>query len=397
MLKIKFDFSVCVVIEILLVFCIVVGTIIQSSSLITMCFYLSFIGLLVYLFMRTLSEKFDFLTLMLIILTVACVMINGFFSSAARIGFNYFKKMFMFIAFCLTLCFTSEDRVSSKCILFISRVPVFAALILVASYYSGMNRVMLGNALTLGFSNPNFTGMWLLHFFVYSFLKMIDKREGKFLRLISIALLPILVHLITLTNARSCLIGVVFLCVFSPFFCMGKSEKFRRFITGAALLFPLVFALIYQYLLSSNWFLELFDFMVSAGKGLDSRLVVWVPALEAIQRSPLTGDYSGISHGTGMSQMHNTHLDVIASYGIIVGVLFLALLMSKVFRLISGPKNNYQYCAVCGFLAITITGTFEAAVVSGAMGMNILTALLLALANHVPESNLNWTKVRLKY
>lgn len=391
MLRIKFDFSLCVVIELLLVFGIVIGTIMQVSSLISLCFYLSFLVLLAYAFKRALSVKFGFLPLLLVFLTVISVLINGWLSPEASWGFSYFKKMFMFIAFCLFFYFVTEDDIDVKCGKSIRRMPILMAVLLVVSYYSGFNERMLGRYLTLGFTNPNFTGMWLLHFFIFAFLGMIDKCETKTVRIISALLLLPIVHLITMTKSRSCLLALVAYGGFCLAAYVVKNRRRMRWISVIALFFPLLFALAYQYLLTSVWFVDIFEVFSAEGKGLDSRSGVWISAIEAIQGSPLWGDYSGISDGTGMSQMHNIYLDVFASYGLGVGVLFFVLLLGRCNQIIDHADNFYQYCAMSGFLAVIIMGTFEAAMVSGAMGMNILTALLVALVRQKQNGDLdNW-------
>ena len=112
---------------------------------------------------------------------------------------------------------------------------------------------------------------------------------------------------------------------------------------------------------------------------------MWDPAIKLLKSNFILGDYSGISNGTGMSQLHNTHLDVICSYGIVPFMLFLSLLNSVCKRVSNQSMEYSNYCALCGFISVIIMGSFEAAVVAGAMGMNILTAGLIILANAKEE------------
>lgn len=144
---------------------------------------------------------------------------------------------------------------------------------------------------------------------------------------------------------------------------------------------PILLVAVYRYLLNAWWFQRIFSFLVSDGKGLDSRLAVWNPALESLKTHLILGNYSGISHGTGASQLHNTHLDVICSYGVIPFILFLYMIYSVCRKAAAQPMNVFNYYALCGFMSVIVMGSFEAAVVAGAMGMNILTAGLMILAN----------------
>ena len=105
-------------------------------------------------------------------------------------------------------------------------------------------------------------------------------------------------------------------------------------------------------------------------------------AFDSFWQHPITGNYSGISGGSGASQMHNTHVDVLCSYGIFAAILFMQNLYQNMRSVNSCIKSSYQHAAFCAFAAIIIMGTFEAAVVAGAMGLNLLTVSLLVLAKY---------------
>ncbi len=385
-LRIKFDFSECVKIEIVLVALIVLFTILRQSTAISICFELSFIALLVYVIKRATIKKFEVQPLLLIAVAVINVLVNGLISSDANLGFDYFKKVIMFSAFVLMLYFSEEDLVSGKAITIVKSIPVACALLLVVSYFFLGNTTRYAGGVTLGFSNPNFTGMWLLHLAIYTSLFVIDKEKYFLTRIFSGILFASVVWLIFQTEARSCLIGSVFfcaLCLIGKVF--GKYIARNAMVIIAIIIAPILFVVLYHYLLNASWFSELFSAFVSAGKGLDSRLAVWDPAIQLLKSNFILGDYSGISNGTGMSQLHNTHLDVICSYGIVPFMLFLSLL-NRVCKRVSNQSMEYSnYCALCGFISVIIMGSFEAAVVAGAMGMNILTAGLIILANAKEE------------
>lgn len=253
---------------------------------------------------------------------------------------------------------------------------------LVCSFFLFGNTTTYGGGITLGFSNPNFTGMWLLHLAIYTLLFIIDQKKRPIIRLFSVALFAALNWLIFQTKARSCLIGLFF------FVCICLIGKiFKKYIAQKPVFIllvvtvPILLVAVYRYLLNAWWFQRIFSFLVSDGKGLDSRLAVWNPALESLKTHLILGNYSGISHGTGASQLHNTHLDVICSYGVIPFILFLYMIYSVCRKAAAQPMNGFNYYALCGFMSVIVMGSFEAAVVAGAMGMNILTAGLMILAN----------------
>ena len=381
-IKIKFSFAECAAIEIVLVSLIVIFTILRRSNLISICFALSFIVLLLYAIERATLKRYEVCPILLVTVAVVNVLINGLSSSESNMGFDYFKKVIMFSAFILMLYFSSEDEVTTRSIRIIEWAPVGCALLLVGSFFVLGNTSKYGGGITLGFSNPNFTGMWLLHFSVYTFLFIVKQKGKIILQLFSFGLFVLLIWLIIQTKARSCLIGLalfILLCV------VGKISKAKivrnKIFIAAIILAPFILVIFYHYLLNAQWVQRAFASFVSAGKGLDSRLEVWDPAVKRLEHSFFLGDYSGISNGTGTSQLHNTHLDVICSYGLCPFLLFLWTLYTVCVKMRDRISTYSCYCALCGFLSIIIMGSFEAAVVAGAMGMNILTAGLLILAN----------------
>ena len=385
-LRIRFDFSKCANIEIVLVELIVLFTILKQNDAISICFALSFIVLLAYTIRRATIKKFEILPLLLIATALVNVLVNGLLSNEANLGFDYFKKVIMFSAFVLMLYFSEKDFVSDKTISIVKGVPVVCALLLVVSYFFLGNTTRYAGGVTLGFSNPNFTGMWLLHLSIYTLLFVIYEEKHFLLRVFSGILFVSAVWLIFQTKARSCLIGIVLFCALCLIGkVLGKYIARNAIVSTAVIITPILVVILYHYLLNASWFLNLFSSFVSAGKGLDSRLAVWDPAIKLLKSNFILGDYSGISNGTGASQLHNTHLDVICSYGIVPFLLFLSLLNSVCRRVSEQSMEYSNYCALCGFISVIIMGSFEAAVVAGAMGMNILTAGLIILANSKEE------------
>ena len=104
-IKIKFSFAECAAIEIVLVSLIVVFTILRRSNLISICFALSFIVLLLYAIERATLKRYEVCPTLLVTVAVVNVLINGLSSSESNMGFDYFKKVIMFSAFILMLYF----------------------------------------------------------------------------------------------------------------------------------------------------------------------------------------------------------------------------------------------------------------------------------------------------
>ena len=384
-----FGFSKCVIIECILVVMIVLATILRKSSLISLLFAFSFIILLVYACSRALSVGIDVLVVALVGFSLANVLVNAIFSGKRTIGFDYYKKAIMFSAFVMMMSYSSEDRITQEAADFILSLPCIAGVLLILSYFVGGNTGKMAGGITLSFTNPNFTGMWLLHISVFFFVMFVSVNRAPMLRIACLVCYAITIWMIVLTKTRSCLIGVVmFLALCAAGKVWGNRVIRTPFVILGITIFPIVVVLVYNSLLNSDWFQNTFLFFSSEGKSLNSRQAVWNPAIRLLKKNILFGDYYGISGGSGMSQLHNTHLDVICSYGLLPFILFLYLLYESVEKTSKKPFCYENYCALCGFLAIIVMGTFEAGVVAGSMGLNLLTTSFLLLANREPRGRL---------
>jgi len=132
--------------------------------------------------------------------------------------------------------------------------------------------------------------------------------------------------------------------------------------------------------MADNGNLQQYDVLFSEAKALSSRTEVWTNAFEMIKAHSITGAYYQISDGTGSSQMHNTHIDVWASYGTIVFILLIIYLIRIVISISEKCTLKLQTISVIAFLGIIVMGTGEAALFSGGVGIYILSCSFLLLA-----------------
>lgn len=167
---------------------------------------------------------------------------------------------------------------------------------------------------------------------------------------------------------------------------MRRRFMFGKMSTALFVLFPLIFAIIYMVQIYNPIIGESLNFLSSLGKGLDSRFSIWSNAFEVIKNNFVFGNYNKISEGTGMSQLHNTHIDVIASYGCFVFVAFIIYLYKITFRIAKSCETRLQKIALASFFAVLIMGSGEAAFVSGSVGMYILSCSFLLIARYKPNN-----------
>lgn len=243
--------------------------------------------------------------------------------------------------------------------------------------------------LTLGFSNPNLAGMFLLNSFLYISLLVIvlySNYKRKYVCIPFIALAVSLVFLISLTKCRSSIVSVLaFLLLVAWDIIYKGNVKIKRWMVLVWTVFPIAFVFLYTNFISSFDLTMSFD---DASKSSTSRNVVWLPALKSLSENWILGDYYGISDGTGMSQMHNTHLDVWCSYGIVPFLFYLIFLYRIVMDSLSQTKSAIQRYSIYAFIVCFVSGTFEASLVAGGAGLYILSCGFLLLANALTDKPL---------
>lgn len=379
MIREKNQFSKFAITEIIIATLISIFTTFRNGSVVSALFYASFIIILMYL--RHFLSKFPLLPLVLIAVCMFNVIQNALLSGG-NVSFDYMKKLFMFSAFVLTMHYACSDgdSLDKKSITLIKLIPLFGAIELIISFLFLGNTETFAHGITLGFSNPNFTGMWVFHFILYAIILLLDSKEHKhkwWMRILLISVIGLLSWLLYFTETRSCFIALAaFLLLLVLGYFNIRIPPWACILIAA---FPLILAIFYLNYVNSDWVRNTFSFMVSEGKSLTSRVWIWNRSLGFFYRHPLTGDYYGISGGTGQSQLHNTHIDILCSYGIIPLALFIALLTRTLRLMLKKVESFKQYAAFVAFCTVIIMGSFEAAVVSGAMGMNLLSVGLIGL------------------
>ena len=364
----------CIVVEVIIASIIAIATVLSYGQVVSPLFAFSFFIPLIYIFRKIKSFSKE-----LLLLTVLCLLhvwFSGMICGGA-LNFNYFKKVIMFLSFAyLAYYAVNVNSCNEKLLNLIKLFPVISGIVMVVAYFFLGKTEMRGGGITLGFSNPNAAGIWLLHLILYGFLYVLECSEKK-ARLLYIPIIIALLILLDLTKARSCYIALVFFGVVLFLGILGI--QVNKFMCFAVVLIPLIFTFFYMNIVDSNWVQTEFAFMISEGKPLTSRMAIWNDAFEAIREHFFLGDYCGISDGTGMSQLHNTHLDVLSSYGIVPFILFIKILYKSTLKTLEKANGVYKYAAFASFCAVLIMGTIEAAIVSGSMGLNLLTIGFIVL------------------
>lgn len=367
--------------ELFLLFGICLFTMLQNTAMVSglfqLTFYLLVLIMLMQLWISPRLNKLHLLAFVTIILSFLHVTIQ-----ADVLSFGYYKKMIMFSCTVLMLPIVNGTNVPKRMVNWMLGINLLIASLYAFMYFVVGIRGHVDVYLTLNFSNPNATAMFLLHSILYCAIAFYYFRQW-FLRVLSVVLFVALMFINEKTGSRSTYLAMAAFGAFALVnIVLKKRIQISKKISFVLVLLPLIIAIVYLVAFQTGLIERFFSFMVKRGKTLDARVQVWQEALTYFAGSPIIGAYNTMSGGTGMSQMHNTHLDVLASYGAVPFALFIAILHQGVGMVL--PKANTNFARMCmfAFYAILLQGSFEAALVSGGTGLYILSFGFLLLAKY---------------
>lgn len=368
-----------------------------ASNLFLLTFPFVVLVFFVKIYSANIPRDYHIIIISTLILSGLNVLMNGMSLDASDSGsFDYYKKVIMFnMTLIWIVCCTFT---------FISRATVWVELILVALiniifiiyYQQGFNIEFGTTLLTLNFTNSNFAGVVMVTTLLYILLPIFGGKDlglkgfGRIVFLAVLILIAITIFgIFILTGCRGAF-GTLTLFILLVVIDRIPRLNFRlkKWMIACIVAFPFVFALLYVAYINT---LDIdMSFGMQAGKNNDSRMTIWQPIVSNFFHYVLIGDYSGISYGTGLSQMHNTHLDIFASYGFLPLLLYMLLLYKAIVRVQKNIYCRFQRLSLYAFVSCFVFMTFEACFVAGSMGLYLLVGGFLMLANYqLPNKKLS--------
>ena len=326
--------------------------------------------------------KLNVIAIIIVVMAITNVLLNALFTGTV-ISFSYMKKVIMFSTTILFFVSASETDVHISNRLFINKMIDFVSCFFIIMYYLQNSKMHLlygkvSNYLTFRFTNPNLTAMFLISILFCKIINIMQEKR-KAVRIFDFAIMAFLFKFIIETKSRNCmLVFVIFIVQMIVYYRLPKIKIFTKKIYAKIMaVWPLLFAIIYMFVVRVPIISRIFSFMISEGKGITSRYRLWASAFENVYYSPVIGAYSQISLGTGESQMHNTHIDIMASYGLIVLLLVCAFVYFILWKKIN--KNSSKENTICAiaFSSILLSGMGEAALFSGGIGIYLYAGLFL--------------------
>lgn len=367
---------------------IVVTQVFNQDALTSLLFYLTF-PLTVLLWLRSVRKTVtgtDVLMLSAVVLSIISVFLSTAFAGGG-IGFSYLKKLIMFIMSLLFLQTVCKIHAARDLVRFINQIVDLLTIFLIIMFFTQTSKMYSLNGritkyLVFHFSNPNFTAQFLINLYMLEFYRLFTK-EKWYRKLLHIAMAVFLAFFVFETRSRNAQIVLLAYTLMCVWLIMQREGKLQIGKWAAALIasFPAIFAAAYMYLISADWLNRMFSFLVEEGKKLDSRAKMWGRAIEYVKQSPLIGSYYQIYKEIGGTQMHNTHLEIAASYGLVVLALVCVLLAGYIYRRGRTYKTKQSMSYLLGFCGALMSGMGEAALFSGGLGIYIIVGSFLLMAN----------------
>ena len=300
-----------------------------------------------------------------------------------------------FISFLLSIIYfttLSSTIFNKRTIQFVLRINTFISIFFIVNFFVRQSDMYLlkGNVseyLTFQFTNPNLVSLFLLCCAIVEFIQSFrEKKTSK--RVIYAILACIITWFIYETGSRNALLAISFFLIFVILYTFfNKNFQISSWVAALISIFPLFFSAIYMLVVNRKEVLKFFSFLIRPGKNLNSRISIWNYALSVFSDSPIIGSFMRTLHGTSQSHMHNSHLDILSSYGCIVLILFCMLLYCILLSAKAKAKSSTSRLAVWGFAAVLIAGVGETAIFSGGLGIYAYAGMLLLITNESAEES----------
>lgn len=345
------------------------------KSFVSMFFYATFFVTL-FLWLGGCAKKLDrqdVLAFLIVYIAFVNVLANALLSGAV-ITFSYFKKYIMFSCTVLFFAVARKFSVGEREFRFLKVLYSVVILFWSFMYVFQTNKMYMFNGLvtkylTFGFTNPNFTALVLCCIAIFLLICATGSKKI-ILKIFYLLLAVVAVYFIFCTKARNALLALVLFALLFVFTARKKRQirmpDWFLFVWAAL---PIIFAGVYLLFIDNIENLGFFSFLVEEGKELSSRVRIWKRAFEAFSDSPIFGAYYQISEGSGVSQLHNTHVDILASYGVVVLVLVCIFLYNLFREMRDGADSRLKRVSLIGFMAALMMGIGEAALFSGGLAI----------------------------
>ncbi len=381
-MRIRIKYNSLIVLTYILSGLMVAGQFFGVSAITSIAFALSFMTVLLLWCLKIKDlQVLDLLALLIVVLSFACA-----FATYTSLSIGYFINWitFAFVFLFFSVCMKVKLDRSTLDKLF--KINFIVGMLSAVAYVVRFDQVFyITNTgmkyLCYDFYNPNSAAIFLFCIAITGMLKYFFSDRSSLMK--QILYIGLFFALILQTLSRTALIAMLFFLLIYVIF----KRKDRYFLPRGVLfcliisIIPLLFVLVYKILLNNASSNEALQFLVSEGKELDSRQYVWEYAFRLFRESPIFGSYGQLMSGASFSQMHNSHLNVLVSYGAIVFVLVVIFLFLVMRKITATSQKNHSELAVWAFIVCLILGCGEAILFSGGLSFYLFVGQFLLLSN----------------
>lgn len=364
--------------ELALALAIALATLAGKSNLVSFCFYASFFFMLILVFkMINYYSPNKMLVITIVILSFIMIIINSllnkvYFTHNNMLYFIVFSAllMYIYVLHIMDIHYSLFQWIMRWGMVFSSCFPL--------AYYVFNIRTSQAGYLSMNFSNSNLFGMWILQAIIFSLLNLFWQR-GMVKKGVCLLLVLINSKLLILSGTRNALLALIFGAIIILTH-LHKKCKYSKLLLFVIAVFPIVFFAVYLAffpIISQNNLLLQF---MSESKEIDSRYSMWISTLYNLKGHFLTGSYFSLAGNT-----HNSHLVILASYGIFVLILTIIFLYKIMCVANSQCKTTFQMVCLATFFITIFMGIGEGALFSGAVGLYIPACIYLLLCRYNPE------------
>jgi len=311
----------------------------------------------------------------------------GVIATYTTLSVSYFYNWLMFAAVFLyfSVCFKIKIKKSTLKTLFVINFLVGLSCLIayILRYNDAYYVTNIGvRYLTFDFYNPNSLAIFLVVITITG-MQFFSLYKLKFRLLIEICFIGVFLFFIFQTLSRTSLLVIAFFMIISIVFSRKKhyyipqNGLFKFLVTVFPLLFALFYMLVIDYINSSGFL----SFLVSEGKGLDSREYVWKYAFELFQKSPLIGSYGYLATESEFSHLHNSHINILVSYGVVVFALVMVFIYIALDKSLKKSKGTQRAFAAWAFIVCLVLGAGESILFSGGLSFYLLVGQFLLVIN----------------
>ncbi len=261
--------------------------------------------------------------------------------------------------------------------LILSVYYIYLSFSSVSHKYIGPYGEVIHDALTLGYNNPNQTGMYLLVCF-FVLLSATAFFEKKLIKQIFFIVAILELFVIWGTKSRTCIILAMIYLLYYLFF-----SKNTRIFLSSSFVQIIVFIPIIMFLFLM-FFQQVYENFIVMGEAFDTgRFSIYTRVFRNYSIIDfLFGDFSRYR----FDNLHNGYLSIMATVGVPSMVLFISLLYQKTTALLNYISQRHQRLAYIGLLFLIMHMAFEAAFFTAGSVYAVSVLILVWLSNETQES-----------